>query len=101
MRARARVFIATSVDGFIARADGTIDWLRRAHAGAPAGEDFGHQHFFDRLDGLATGRRPTREADLTAGLAAVDQPRASENPQRVSRRRSRRVATMRRTSAPR
>lgn len=35
-RARARVFIATGADGFIARADGAIDWLERAHAGAPA-----------------------------------------------------------------
>ena len=56
-RARARVFIATSADGFIAREDGAIDWLERAHAGAPPGEDFGYQAFFDSVDALVMGRR--------------------------------------------
>ena len=56
-RARARVFIATSADGFIAREDGAIDWLERAHAGAPPGEDFGYQAFYDSADALVIGRR--------------------------------------------
>ena len=55
-RARARAFIATSADGFIAREDGAIDWLERAHAGAPAGEDFGYRAFFDSVDALVMGR---------------------------------------------
>jgi dihydrofolate reductase len=38
MPLQASVFIATSLDGYIARADGRIDWLLQAHAGIPAGE---------------------------------------------------------------
>lgn len=50
---RASVYIATSVDGFIAREDGSVDWL-------PSGEDaasgeLGYQAFFDSVDGLVMG----------------------------------------------
>jgi dihydrofolate reductase len=51
------VFIAMSLDGFIARADGKIDWLESAHATAPAGEDFGYRTFFDSVDVLVMGRK--------------------------------------------
>src|SRR5262249_51865193 len=37
MQARCSVFIATSLDGFIARSDGRIDWLAIVHR---AGEDY-------------------------------------------------------------
>mgnify|MGYP001764154130 CR=1 FL=1 len=43
--ARAHVFIATSADGFIAREDGSIDWLLAAQQGTPEGEDFGYAAF--------------------------------------------------------
>lgn len=56
-RARVRVFIATRVDGFIARADGSIDWLARADAGAAPGEDFGYPAFFGSVDALVMRRR--------------------------------------------
>jgi dihydrofolate reductase len=56
-RVRARVFIASRADGFIAREDGAIDGLKRAHAGAAPGEDFGHRAFFDAVDALVMGRR--------------------------------------------
>lgn len=36
---RATVYIATSLDGFIAREDGNLDWLHEGGA-APEGEDF-------------------------------------------------------------
>lgn len=57
-RARAHVFIATSVDGFIARADGSLDWLQPAHHGLPADTapaDFGYADFLAASDALVMG----------------------------------------------
>jgi dihydrofolate reductase len=51
---KVSVYIATSMDGFIARPDGEIDWL-----GEPpeeGGEDFGYQQFMDTVDVLVMGR---------------------------------------------
>jgi dihydrofolate reductase len=48
---RASVFIGTSLDGFIARAEGALDWL--PHAG---GEDFGYEAFMATVDVLIMGR---------------------------------------------
>lgn len=56
-RAEACVFIATSLDGFIARSDGNLDWLMQAQATAPAGEDFGYAKFMAGIDALVMGRR--------------------------------------------
>ncbi len=47
------VFIATSLDGFIARPDGTIDWLEHQDTGA---EDHGYDAFMASVDGLVMGR---------------------------------------------
>ena len=51
------VFIATSLDGFIARPDGAIDWLTAANARVPAGEDCGYARFMSTVDALVMGRR--------------------------------------------
>ena len=52
-RATGHVFIATSVDGYIARTDGEIDWLTRYATGD---EDTGYGAFMDSIDGLVMGR---------------------------------------------
>jgi dihydrofolate reductase len=52
---RATVYIATSVDGFIAREDGGIDWLPEG-GGEEGGEDYGYQEFIDSVDAIVMGR---------------------------------------------
>lgn len=47
------VFIATSLDGFIARDDGAIDWLAVPDA---AGEDHGYERFLAGIDAIVMGR---------------------------------------------
>ncbi len=64
MRPRASAFIATSLDGFIARADGSLDWLDDAQALIPEGEDCGYLEFMASIDGLVMGRH-TFERVLT------------------------------------
>jgi len=56
MRAKTSVYIATSIDGFIARPDGSLDWLNDANAGVPSGEDFGYKEFMKSVDVLVMGR---------------------------------------------
>ena len=61
---KASVYIATSVDGFIAREDGSVDWLTGG-ADAASG-DYGYQAFMDSVDALVMGRS-TFELVLTFG----------------------------------
>jgi dihydrofolate reductase len=51
---RCSVFIATSLDGFIARPDGSIDWLSIVER---AGQDYGYGDFFASVDTLLVGRK--------------------------------------------
>ena len=52
---KVSVYIATSLDGFIARADGGIDWL--VDAGDPNDpEDYGYAAFMAGVDCLVMGR---------------------------------------------
>lgn len=49
------VFIATSLDGFICRPDGDVDWLHNVESPGE-GEDCGFKKFFDSVDVLVLGR---------------------------------------------
>lgn len=49
-------YIATSLEGFIARPDGSIDWLEQAGLSTPAGEDYGYADFMASVDCLVMGR---------------------------------------------
>ena len=49
---RCSAFLAMSLDGFIARPDGRLDWLAPFEA-----EDHGYQPFFDAIEAIVVGRR--------------------------------------------
>ena len=55
-RPKASVFIATSLDGFIARSNGDIDWLMEANKVIPSGEDCGYGEFIETVDVIVMGR---------------------------------------------
>ena len=63
---KCSVFIATSLDGFISRPDGSLDWLDKANAGIPEGEDCGYAQFMSTVDALVMGRN-TFEQVLSFG----------------------------------
>lgn len=48
------VYIATSLDGFIAKKDGNIDWLTGLPN--PTGSDYGFAGFMDSVDAVLMGR---------------------------------------------
>lgn len=52
---KATVYIATSLDGFIARPNGEIDWLSAAED-EKSEEDYGYQEFMASVDYLVLGR---------------------------------------------
>ena len=62
MAPRLSVFIASSLDNYIATPDGKLDWLMAATV---EGEDYGYNAFMDSVDALAMGRATY---DFIAGL---------------------------------
>jgi dihydrofolate reductase len=48
------LYIAPSLDGYIARRDGSIDWLRKYETGE---EDYGYNEFLKSVDTLLMGRK--------------------------------------------
>lgn len=68
---RCSVYIATSLDGFIARENGTIDWLKIVES---AGEDYGYKKFFATVDALVLGRK-TYDTVLEFGTWPYEQKR--------------------------
>ncbi|MFG0250656.1 MAG: dihydrofolate reductase family protein [Phycisphaeraceae bacterium JB051] len=65
-RPKVSVFIATSLDGYIAREDGALDWLDAASQTVTPGEDCGYKAFIQSVDALVMGRK-TYEKVLTFG----------------------------------
>ncbi|MBI3665352.1 MAG: dihydrofolate reductase [Acidobacteria bacterium] len=55
------VYIATSADGYIARADGSVDWLNRPRTAG----DYGMAAFFRSIDTIVWGRKTY---DQTVGI---------------------------------
>ena len=49
------VYIATSIDGYIARENGNIDWLLELPN--PDKSDYGFSLFLERMDGIIMGRK--------------------------------------------
>jgi len=60
---RTVLYIASSLDGYIARADGNIDWLSVADG---EGTDYGYADFYAGVDAIAMGSR-TYEQVLSFG----------------------------------
>ncbi len=58
------VYIAASLDGFIASPDGELDWLMEILN--PDGSDYGFADFMSKIDALIMGRK-TFEKVLTFG----------------------------------
>ncbi len=73
MSLKASVFIATSLDGFIARSDGGLDWLDAANATVPEGEDCGYAAFSESVDAMIMGRN-TYEKVLSFGQWPYTKP---------------------------
>ena len=55
MRPIVSVYIATSIDGFIARDDGGLDWLEGVQDAG--GDDYGYADFMTTIDAVVLGRQ--------------------------------------------
>ena len=64
---KASVYIATTLDGFIARDNGELDWLPGGDGAADlSGEDYGYAAFMETVDVIVMGRK-TYEMVLSFG----------------------------------
>src|SRR5574341_1529175 len=51
---KTTVYIATSLDGFIARNDGNLDWMNNVEN--PTNDDYGYSDFISTIDAIVMGR---------------------------------------------
>jgi dihydrofolate reductase len=63
MNKKVILYIAVSLDRFIARKNGSVDWLDKFNT---AGEDYGYKKFFDSIDTVVMGNK-TYKQTLTFG----------------------------------
>jgi len=73
MSPKSSVFIATSLDGYIARSGGELDWLDTANKAVPESEDCGYHGFMESVDTLVMGRK-TYEQVLSFGPWPYNKP---------------------------
>ncbi len=66
------MFIATSLDGFIARENGELDWLPAV--GGKDDEDYGYKAFFDTVDFLVMGRNTYEKVSTFGEWPYGDKP---------------------------
>lgn len=57
------LYIATSLDGYIARKDGSVDWLSTVETGET---DYGYADFYQSIDALVMGRK-TYQTSIALG----------------------------------
>ena len=67
-RPQVVLYIAASLDGFIARPDGAFDWLDFVDR---PGEDYGYHAFYDSIDAIVMGRGTY---DVCAGFPSWPYP---------------------------
>jgi dihydrofolate reductase len=65
------VYVATSLDGYIADKNGRVDWLNEIPN--PENSDFGFAEFMDKIDAVVMGRN-TFEQVLTFGTWPYNKP---------------------------
>jgi dihydrofolate reductase len=88
------VFIATSLDGFIARENGDLDWL--TVAGREDGEDYGYRPFMARIDAVVMGRKTFEKVLTFPGWPFGTKPVIvlTRRPLKIPRKLAGRVETM-------
>ena len=67
---RVSVYIAVSLDGFIADKEGGLDWLELPN---PEGTDYGYAEFMSRVDALLMGRKTFKKV-MTFAFWPYDKP---------------------------
>ena len=74
MGVKVTAYFAASLDGFIAKEDGSIDWLNEASGAVPSGEDCGFQAFLDTVDVLVMGRNTFEQVSAFGEWAYGETP---------------------------
>lgn len=74
MSVKCSVYIAASVDGFIARPDGDVEWLERPEYTAPEAGDYGYEAFTSTVDAMVMGRLSFEKVLTFAGWPYGEMP---------------------------